>query len=261
MFPRSVRRFDDDGFASRGFVKGYVGPQGFGDEVRVLADHSLRAGRDWITGANEPGRHVRGANVGRDFRVDAYEDLVQMRDGDRCPVDGGTLHVARSIVVGHIYQLGTHYSAPLGASFAGEDGSDKPYVMGSYGIGISRIMAAAVEQNHDDVGIVWPKVMAPFDVVVIQAVQGDGSVTRYAQRLYEELTTHGVAVALDDRQERAGVKFADADLVGYPVQVTAGPKGIQSGSVDLKLRATGARSAAPLDDAVRTTLELLASAP
>jgi prolyl-tRNA synthetase len=260
MFPQPVRAFEEGDFTARGFVKGYVGPQGL-DGSRVLADHSVRGGKDWITGANEPDRHVRGANAGRDFRVDAYEDLVELRDGDRCPVDGGTLHVARSIVVGHIYQLGTHYSAPLDATFIDEDGSRKPYVMGSYGIGISRVMAAAAEQYHDDDGLTWPRVLAPFEVVVVPANADDEAVAGEGERIYEELRSAGLDVALDDRKERGGVKFADADLIGYPVQVVVGKRGLDRGEVDLKLRASGERSSAPLADAASGALDLLDRAP
>ena len=261
VFPEKVRSFDDDDFAARGFVKGYVGPQGFGEEVDVFADHLVRGGTDWVTGSNEPDRHVTGANVERDFRVDRWEDLVEFREGDACPIDGGRLRLGRSIVVGHIYQLGTKYSAPLEATFQDEDGTQKPYVMGSYGIGISRILAAVVEQHHDDQGIVWPKHLAPFQVVVILANADDDAVRREAGRIHDELSDDGVDVVLDGRDERAGVKFADADLVGYPVQVTVGKRGLAEGSVDLKLRATGERSHATVDGAVRAVVDLLGTAP
>ncbi len=261
VFPAKVRVFEDGDFEARGFVKGYVGPQGFGEDVLVVADHLVRGGRDWITGSNARDRHVRGANVGRDFRVDRWEDVVEFREGDRCPVDGGSLRIGRSIVVGHIYQLGTNYSAPLGARFVDEDGTEKPYVMGSYGIGISRIMAAAVEQRHDDLGIVWSKALAPFEVVVLVANQDDERVCAEGERIYRELGQMGVDVLIDDRELTAGVKFADADLIGYPVQVVVGRRGIEQGSVDLKLRATGERSSAALVDATRAVVDLLASAP
>jgi prolyl-tRNA synthetase len=204
---------------------------------------------------------VTGANVDRDFRVDRWEDLVEIRAGDRCPIDGGELEIGRSIVVGHIYQLGTMYSAPLGATFQDEDGSEKPYMMGSYGIGITRIMAAVVEQHHDEEGIVWPKHLAPFHVVVIMASADDGPVRTEAERIHAELLGRGVEALLDDRDERAGVKFADADLIGYPVQVTVGKRGLGEGSVDLKLRATGERSSEPVGSAVQAALDLLAGAP
>jgi prolyl-tRNA synthetase len=260
-FPEVVRAFDDADFERLGYAKGYVGPHGFGDDVVVFADPSVRAGANWVTGANRLDVHVTGANLDRDFRVDRWEDLVEIRAGDRCPVDGGELEIGRSIVVGHIYQLGTRYSDPLGATFQDEDGTDKPYLMGSYGIGITRILAALVEQHHDEHGIVWPAHMAPFQVVVVMANADDDEVRSEAERIHDGLTAAGVDTLLDDRDERAGVKFADADLIGYPVQVTVGKRGLAEGSVDLKLRASGERSNAPVADAVRAAIDLLASAP
>jgi prolyl-tRNA synthetase len=261
VFPAKVRPFDDHDFETRGFVKGYAGPQGFGEDVEVFADHLVRGGRDWVTGSNRVDRHVTGANVGRDFRVDRWEDVVEFREGDPCPVDGGTLRVGRSIVVGHIYQLGVHYSAPLEARFVDEDGSEKPYLMGSYGIGISRTMAAAAEQWHDEHGLAWRKVLAPLEVVVILANPDHQVALAQAERIYGELVDLGVDVVIDDREERAGVKFADADLIGYPVQVVVGKRGVEANTVDLKLRVTGERSQAPLDAATGAAVDLLASAP
>ncbi|MGH2679250.1 MAG: proline--tRNA ligase [Actinomycetota bacterium] len=260
-FPERVRRFEDDDFARRGFAKGFVGPQGLGPEVTIFADPSIRGRAGWVTGANRPDVHVTGAALDRDYRVDRWEDLVEIREGDRCPVDGGRLEIGRSIVVGHIYQLGTYYSAPLGAVFQDEDGSQRPYVMGSHGIGITRIMAAVVEQNHDDAGMIWPKRMSPYEVAVIMANADAPAVTEHAERIYRELADLGIDAVLDDRVERAGVKFADADLVGYPIQLVVGSRGIDAGMVDLKVRATGARAQAPLADAARSAADLLAGAP
>jgi len=261
VFPEKVRPLDDGDFAKRGFAKGYVGPQGLGEEVSVFADHLVRGGRDWVTGSNIPDRHVTGANVGRDFRVDHWEDLVEFREGDPCPIDGATLHVGRSIVLSHIYQLGTKYSEPLGARFVDEDGTDKPFVMGSYGIGITRIMAAAIEQRHDDAGMVWPKALAPFEVVVVVATRDHEGAVAEADRIYKELRERGVEVVIDDREQTAGVKFADADLIGYPVQVVVGKRGLESGTVDLKLRVTGEKTQAPLADASSAAVDLLFTAP
>jgi prolyl-tRNA synthetase len=260
-FPAPVRPFDDDDFAARGFAKGFVGPQGLGSDVTIFADPSIRGRTSWATGANRPDVHVTGATLDRDFRVDRWADLVRLREGDRCPVDGGRLEIARSIVVGHIYQLGTYYSEPLGATFQDEDGSPKPFVMGSYGIGITRIMAAAVEQRHDDAGMIWPRILAPFEVAVLMANADDDAVTAEAERIYRELADRGVEAVLDDREERAGVKFADADLVGYPVQVVVGSRGLRAGTVDLKLRATGEREQAPLAEATEAAVALLERAP
>jgi prolyl-tRNA synthetase len=260
-FPERVRPFDDEDFAARRFPKGFVGPQGLGPDVTIFADHAVRGRVNWATGGNRPDVHVTGANLDRDFRVDRWADLVQIREGDPCPIDGGRLLIGRSIVVGHIYQLGTYYSEPLGATYQDEDGVQKPYVMGSYGSGITRIMAATVEQNHDDDGIVWPKALAPYEVAVLMANADDRDVAAEAERIHRDLLGRGVEAVLDDRQERAGVKFADADLVGYPVQVVVGARGIGAGTVDLKLRATGERSQAPLADAVQAATALLETAP
>jgi prolyl-tRNA synthetase len=260
-FPQRVRPFEDDDFATGGFAKGFVGPQGLADDVTIFADPSIRGRADWATGSNRADAHVTGAVLDRDFRVDRWEDLVQFREGDRCPIDGGRLEIARSIVVGHIYQLGTYYSAPLEATFQDEDGTQKPYVMGSYGIGITRIMAAEVEQHHDDAGMIWPKHLAPFEVVVIMANADAPKVAEEAERIYGELGERGVEAVLDDRGERAGVKFADADLVGYPVQVVVGSRGLEAGTVDLKVRATGARSQAPVAEATAAAEAALRGAP
>ena len=261
FFPTPIRAFEDADFPGRGFVKGYVGPQAMSDDAIVIADHSVRAGKDWVTGANQPDRHVRGANTPRDFRVDRYEDVVQIREGDPCPVDGGELRIGRSIVVAHIYQLGTKYSAPLKAMFVDEDGTEQPFQMGCYGIGISRTLGAAAEQYRDDSGLKLPKAIAPFEVCVIPANRDDEEVVAEAERIYGELLDAGVEVVLDDREGAAGVKFNDADLIGYPLQVVAGRRGLRAGTVDLKLRATGERSQAPLARAAEAAERLLATAP
>jgi len=261
VFPEKVRPFDEEDFDDRGFVKGYVGPQGFDGSVEIFADLTVRGGRDWVTGSNTVDRHVTGANAGRDFRVDRWEDVVDLREGDRCPMDGGELRVSRSIVVGHIYQLGTKYSEPLSARFIDPDGAERPFVMGCYGIGISRIVAAAAEQWHDDQGLAWRKALAPFEVVVVLATRDHAQSVVEAERIHEELVERGVDVVLDDREETAGVKFADADLIGFPVQVIVGKRGVEAGAVDLKLRATGERSRAELADAASAAIDLLAAAP
>ncbi len=261
FFPTPVRPFEDADFAEHGYAKGYVGPQGFGEDVTVIADHSIAGGKNWVTGANESDHHVTGANQGRDFRVDEVADMVQIREGDPCPVCGQPLHIERSIVVGHIFQLGTKYSEPLQATFVDQDGSPQPFRMGCYGIGISRIVAAVVEQRHDEHGIVWPKALAPFEVCVVIATRDHEGAVAEAERIYRELAERGVEVAIDDREESAGVKFADADLVGYPVQVVVGKRGIEGGTIDLKLRASGQRSQAPLAGAAQAVVDLLGSAP
>jgi prolyl-tRNA synthetase len=261
FFPTPVRRFEDGDFIAHGLARGYVGPGGLPDDVEILADHTVRAGRNWVTGANRTDHHITGANTPRDFHVDRYEDLVVIRTGDRCPVDGGELRVGRSIVVGHIYQLGTKYSEPLCATFVDEDGSERPFEMGCYGIGISRIMAAVAEQCHDEAGLSWPKAIAPFEAAVIVANRDDDRARAEGERIYHELAALGVDVAIDDRDETAGVKFADADLVGYPVQVVIGRQGLDRGTADVKLRRTGERWLPPPSRVVRAVLVTLAAAP
>jgi prolyl-tRNA synthetase len=261
FFPALVRRFEDEDFAARGLAKGFVGPGGLPNDVEILADHMVRAGRNWVTGANRPDHHVTGANTPRDFRVDRYEDVVVIRTGDLCPNDGGELRVGRSIVVGHVYQLGTKYSVPLKATFVDEDGTERPFEMGCYGIGISRIMAAVAEQCHDDAGLTWPQSVAPFRAVVIIANRDDERGRVEGERIYHELAELGIDTAIDDRDETAGVKFADADLVGYPVQVVIGRKGMDRGTADVKLRRTGELSAAPLAEAARAAVAALSRAP
>jgi prolyl-tRNA synthetase len=227
----------------------------------ILADHSVRAGVDWITGANTLDHHVTGANTPRDFRVDEYADIMEIHEGDRCPNDGAPLRLERSIVVAHIFELGARYSEPLNARFIDEDGTERAYQMGCYGLGISRVLAAAAEQFHDDAGLKLPKALAPLEAVVIVANRDDERVVAEAERVYGELLGAGVTVAIDDREETAGVKFADADLIGYPIQVVVGKRGVEAGTVDLKLRSTGDRSKASLADASQAAMDLLTAAP
>ncbi len=257
---REVRMLEDADFVRHGLVKGFVGPQGLSG-VTIVADHRVRGGLNWVTGANRPDHHATGVNWDRDFRVDRFEDLTSVGEGDPCPRDGGPLRIGRAIEVGHTFQLGTMYSEPLKATFVDEDGVERPFVMGCYGIGISRIVAAVAEQHHDEHGLAWPRAVAPYEVVVVAANMDDPRVVAEAERVYDELGEEGVEVAVDDRDVSAGVKFADADLIGFPVQVVVGRRGVKAGTVDLKLRATGERSTAPLAEAARAAVALLASAP
>jgi prolyl-tRNA synthetase len=261
MWPAPVRLFEDEDFRSRSLLKGFVGPQGLPDDVTVLADLSVRGSGNWVTGANKPDTHATGVNLDRDFRVDRWEDVSQIRAGDPCPVCGGKLRLEKGIVVGHTYQLGTRYSKPLKATFVDEDGTEQPYQMGCYGIGISRIVAAAAEQFNDEGGLRWPKALAPYDAVVIPTNMDHDSVVEVAERLYAELGEMGLEVLIDDRDVTAGVKFADADLIGLPVQVVVGKRGIESGMADLKARAAGDRSQAPLAEAANAAVRLLESVP
>ncbi|TML77197.1 MAG: proline--tRNA ligase [Actinobacteria bacterium] len=217
--------------AAFGAGGGSLGPVGV--DVEVIADEALRKGQ-YVAGANEDGRHLRGVQAGRDYEP-TFADIRQARDGDACPECGGTLRVQTAIEVGHIFKLGTFHSEPFGATFLAEDGREKPLVMGSYGIGLARTIAAIVEQSHDENGIVWPGSVAPYDAHVV-ALPGAEEI---AEQAAEALSAAGRDVLLDDRDQRAGEKFADADLVGCPVRVTAGRKSLEDGKVDVRDRASG----------------------
>jgi len=222
---------DEEIRAAFGAEPGSLGPVGFTGEV--IADELLREGQ-FVAGANRTGWHLRGVEQGRDFQA-GFADIRTPREGDRCPNCGGALRFQTAIEVGHIFKLGTKYTEALGATFLDEDGQEKTIVMGSYGIGPGRVMAAAVEQFHDERGIVWPKEIAPYDVhvVVIKGAEEVGEAAAQA------LSDAGFDVLLDDRDGRPGEKFADADLIGCPMRVTVGKKSLEDGKVDVKDRVTG----------------------
>jgi prolyl-tRNA synthetase len=222
---------EDEIRAAFGADPGSLGPVGF--KGQVIADETLREGQ-FVAGANRTGRHLKGVELGRDFEA-TVADLRVPREGDACPNCGGRLRFQTAIEVGHIFKLGTRYSVPMGATFLDEDGSEKPVVMGSYGIGPGRIMAAAVEQSHDENGIVWPAALAPYDVQVV-TLPGAEEIGLQAA---EAFSAAGYDVLLDDRAARPGEKFADADLIGCPVRVTAGKKSLEDGKVDVRDRRTG----------------------
>jgi prolyl-tRNA synthetase len=222
---------EDEIRATFGADPGSLGPVGFDGEV--VADEALREGQ-FVVGANRTGWHLLGVEAGRDFQP-RFADLRQSQEGDSCPRCGGKLIFQVAIEVGHIFKLETKYSEPLEARFLDEDGTEKTLMMGSYGIGPGRVMAAAVEQHHDEHGIVWPAAIAPYDVHVL-ALPGAEVI---AERAAERFSSAGRDVLLDDRDARAGEKFADADLIGLPVRVTAGRKSLEDGAVDVRERASG----------------------
>jgi prolyl-tRNA synthetase len=211
---------------------GSLGPVGF--EGEVVADDALREGQ-FVAGANHTGRHLRGVEAGRDFEP-RFADIREPLEGDSCPRCGGVLRFEVAIEVGHIFKLGTRYSAPLGATFVDESGEERPLVMGSYGIGPGRIMAAAVEQHHDEGGIAWPGPLAPYDVEVVAIGAAGPEVLGAAELLVGELQAGGLSVLFDDRDRRPGEKFADADLIGCPLRITVGKKTLDDGQVDLLVR-------------------------
>jgi prolyl-tRNA synthetase len=208
---------------------GSIGPVGAG--VHVVADEALREGQ-YVVGANRDDWHLRGVQAGRDFEAE-FADLREVREGDACPNCGGKLFTTTAIEVGHIFKLETFYSEPLGATFLDEDGKERPLVMGSYGIGLGRTIAAAVEQHHDEHGIAWPAALAPYHVHVVSLQAAAEGVAEAAETVASDLNQAGYDVLFDDRDARAGEKFADADLIGMPVRVTVGKKTVEEKSVDL----------------------------
>lgn len=248
----------DDEMIERGLVKGSMGPVGLPEGVKVAADSSLADVPRWVVGANEDGYHYVGAAQGSDFTVDAWGELCEVKEGDACPKCGAPLKLARGIEVGQIFKLGTKYSEAMGATYMAEDGSEKPFVMGCYGWGVSRSLAAAVEQCHDEDGIIWPANIAPAQVIVIPLSMGDDLVEPAANELAEKLAAAGLEVVIDDRDARAGFKFADADLIGWPVQVVLGKRGLKNGEVEVKQRSVGEKVSVPLDGVIEAVQKALA---
>lgn len=236
---------------------GFVGPVGVG--LRIIADDTLRpegpaGARGYVAGANKEDTHLAGVVVGRDFKPE-YADLREAEEGDGCPECGAPLIVKQVIEVGNIFKLGTKYSGPLGATVLDEGGNERPIIMGSYGIGPARIAAAAVEQSHDDKGIIWPKRIAPFDVHLIQVQAKDATQSSVAAEVHELLSREGWDVLWDDRDERPGFKFADAELIGCPVRVTVGKKAGE-GVIEVEPRVGGSRVELPTSECAARVREL-----
>ncbi len=232
---------DKQTFDATGVPTGYLGPVGIA--IRVVADQEVSVLRNAVAGANEKNFHLKNINLGRDFQVEATADLRQITPEDPCPLCGGRLELTEGIEVGHIFKLGTSYSEKMQAVFQDRDGQEKPFVMGCYGIGVSRVVAAAIEQNHDENGIIFPMPLAPFKAIILNLDPRDEKITAAAESLYAGLMHGGIEVLLDDREERPGAKFKDADLLGIPFRVTVGRKFLQDGMIELHRRKTGADEA------------------
>ncbi len=228
-----------------GVARGFVGPIGF--KGRVLADPSVTVLRDAVCGAGEEGAHFIHVSCPRDIQAETVS-IRQVATGDTCVRCGQPLRTYRGIEGGHIFVLGTHYTEKMNATFLDHDGKSKPIVMGCYGIGVSRLVATAVEQHHDEHGICWPMQIAPYHVVLVQLGKSD-AVSEAAQTLYGELTAQGVEVLYDDRDERPGAKFKDADLLGIPLRLTVGERGLGTGTVELKARTSAQAETVPLAEA------------
>ncbi len=234
---------------------GFAGPVGL--KTRIIADFNVRGMSSAVTGANAPDAHLVNVNAGRDFEAE-YFDLKIAREGDGCPrCASGVLSIRRGIEVGHIFKLGTKYSEAMKATFLDEEGKERLMIMGCYGIGIGRTAAAAIEQNHDQYGIIWPTSLSPFDCEALPVNVRDEKTIKAANGIYDSLKEAGLDALIDDRDERAGVKFKDADLIGIPIRITIGEKNLKDGLVELKLRKTGEVRLIKLEEAVQEVKALL----
>jgi prolyl-tRNA synthetase len=217
-----------------GAPMGFAGPVGL--NVKIIADYAIRDMVNFITGGNKVDLHLKNVNVGRDFNLDQFADLRMIAKGDKCPRCGGNLNFGRGIEVGHVFKLGTKYSNAMQAFYLDEQGEEKLLFMGCYGIGVARTVAAAIEQNHDQDGMILPMPIAPFEVVILPLQMYQGNVVSAAEKIYKELLDHGIDVLLDDRDVRPGVKFKDADLLGTPLRVTLSEKTVKENNLEIKVR-------------------------
>lgn len=238
---------------------GFMSPIGLNDKAVIVVDQTVMEMCNAVAGANEVDAHFINVTPKRDFDAKKIivSDIRMVQEGDPCPKCGKPLHMTRGIEVGQVFTLGKKYSQALNATFLDEDGSTKTFEMGCYGIGVGRTMAAAIEQNNDADGIIWNKNIAPFEVVVVPVNAKDSAQLEFAEKIYDELKSVGVDVLLDDRKERAGVKFKDCDLIGYPIRVTISPKTLESGNVEVKIRRSGEFKTFARAEVVENILELL----
>jgi len=233
-----------------GIVAGFTSPLSKGPEMLIVADISLQQGNNFVAGANRVDYHIKNVNYPRDFRVDIWADIASAYEGATCARCGGTLHIVRGSEAGHIFKLGTKYSDLLGVTYLDAQGNEHPIQMGSYGIGISRLMGIVVEQRHDEKGIIWPFSIAPYSVALLGLDLDKAETRQAADQLYADLIAAGVEVLYDDRLETAGVKFNDADLIGLPLRAVVSRRSLKNGGIELKLRSQKESRIVPPDEAV-----------
>lgn len=254
-----LRMADEEAIKSVGGYPGFMSPIGIKEGTRILVDATVMNMSNAVAGANEEGYHYVNVNPKSDFTQESIviTDLRMVKEGDPCPHCGAGLNMTRGIEAGQVFTLGTKYSKAMGATFLDENGKEQPLYMGCYGIGVGRTMAAAIEQNNDEQGIVWPRAIAPYEVVVVAVNAKKADQLEYAEKVYAECQKAGLDTLLDDRKERAGVKFKDCDLIGYPVRVVIGPKAIEEGQIEIKVRKTGEVFTVAYDEYLLKVQELL----
>lgn len=246
---------DKEIFDAAGVPSGYLGPVGI--TIRLLADNEVTRMTNMTVGANEKNFHLQQVNFGKDFNVEEIGDFRQLTEKDPCPACGGSIRLVEGIEVGHIFKLGTNYSESMGAYYQDAEGNELPLVMGCYGIGVSRVVAAAIEQNHDDSGIIFPVPLAPYQVAVLNLDLKDEAVSDAAEEIYTELMETGFDAFIDDREERPGVKFKDADLLGFPYRITVGKRFKQTGQVEIRQRKTGDTEDVAIDEVISSITKRL----
>ena len=252
-----LRMAEDDAIRAVGGCPGFMSPIGIKEGTKIIVDHTVMEMYNACAGANEKDFHYINVNPKRDFKDVVVADIRMVQEGDCCPHCNGHMKMTRGIEAGQVFTLGTKYSEALHATFLDENGREKPMMMGCYGIGVCRTMAAAIEQNNDENGIIWPKAIAPFEVVVVPVNGKNAQQMELAEKVYKELKDAGVDALLDDRKDRAGVKFKDADLIGYPIRITVGPKTVEEDVLELKVRRTGETVTVSVGEAAGKTVEML----
>ena len=258
-FGEGYHLMTDEELQEHGLVKGFIGPVNLPEGIRLVCDVTLKDSQSWTCGANEADYHLTGVKPGRDFEPGEWMDLITVVAGDPCPHCGAPLSAARGIEVSQVFQLGTKYSEAMGATFADENGEEKPFLMGCYGVGVSRTLAASVEQHNDENGIIWPVSIAPYEVAVIPLDPKQEECAAACDTIVDALCDAGIEVIVDDRNERPGVKFADNDLMGFPYQIVLGKRGLKNGTCELKDRSTGKREDVALDQVAAKVKELVMS--
>ena len=243
--------------AATGSVGGFTGPIGLHD-CKLVVDSELKGLKNLVAGANKEDHHIKNVNYGRDYEGDIVTDIKMLREGDPCPVCGAPVKHTRGIEVGQVFKLGTKYSQAMNATYKDENQEDHPLVMGCYGIGVTRTLAAIVEQHHDDNGIIWPVSVAPYHVIITLVKPDDQAQRQTAEVIYDQLAASGVEVLLDDRDERPGVKFKDADLLGIPLRITVGKRAAE-GIVEYKLRREAEKTEKTVAEAISEAIALVAA--
>lgn len=253
----TLKMAEESAIRAIGGVPGFMSPIDLSKDAIVVVDATVMEMHNAVCGANEEDCHYKNANPKRDFGDVIVADIRLIEEGDPCPHCGAPVKMTHGIEVGQVFKLGIKYSKALGATFLDENGKEKPLIMGCYGIGVSRTMAAAIEQFHDDNGIIWPASIAPFEVVIVPINAKDEAQMQIAEKLYADMKNAGIDVLLDDRKDRAGVKFKDADLIGYPVRITVSPKLLDANEVEIKVRRDGDTSNVKVDDCAQTVKDML----